>query len=73
MVRAASRPRRPCRRRAALAFPTVKQLESLLPFATSDEAIAAHRDGEVEPILPKVIGTPEDHRVVLPGDADYPA
>ena len=27
----------------ALAFPTVKQLESLLPFRTSDEAIAAHR------------------------------
>ncbi len=57
----------------ALAFPTVKQLESLLGFATSDEAIAAHRDAAVEPILPKVIGTPEDNRVVLPGDPDYPA
>ncbi len=56
----------------ALAFPTVMQLESLLPFRTSDEAIAAHRDGEVEPILPKVIGTEEGHRVVLPGDPDYP-
>ncbi len=57
----------------SLAFPTVKQLELLLPFRSSDEAIAAHRDREVEPILPKVIGTPEDHRVVLPGDPDYPA
>lgn len=56
-----------------LAFPTVMQLESLLPFATADEAIAAHRGGEVQPILPKVIGTPEEHRVVLPGDPDYPA
>ena len=28
----------------ALAFPTIKQLESLLPFSTSDEAIAAHRE-----------------------------
>ena len=28
---------------------------------------------QVEPILPKVIGTAEDHRVVLPGDPDYPA
>ena len=27
----------------------------------------------VEPILPKVIGDREDHRVVLPGDPDYPA
>ena len=56
-----------------LAFPTVKQLESLLPFRNSEEAIAAHRDAEVEPILPKVIGTPDDHRVVLPGDPEYPA
>jgi 8-oxo-dGTP pyrophosphatase MutT (NUDIX family) len=57
----------------ALAFPTIKQLESLLPFGSSDEAIAAHRELPVEPILPKVIGTPEDNRVVLPGDPDYPA
>jgi len=57
----------------ALAFPTVKQLESLLPFRTSDDAIEAHRGHPVEPILPKVIGTPEDNRVVLPGDPAYPA
>lgn len=56
-----------------LAFPTIRQLEGLLPFPTSEEAIAAHREAEVEPILPKVIGTPEDNRVVLPGDPDYPA
>jgi 8-oxo-dGTP pyrophosphatase MutT (NUDIX family) len=55
-----------------LAFPTVRQLESLLPFATADQALAAFRDRTIEPILPKVIGTPEDHRVVLPGDPDYP-
>ncbi len=55
-----------------LAFPTVRQLEALLPFATADEALAAHRDGRVEAILPKVVGTAEDHRVVLPGDPDYP-
>ena len=56
-----------------LAFPTIKQIESLLSFATSEEAISFHRDREVEPILPKVVGTAEDHRVVLPGDPDYPA
>jgi 8-oxo-dGTP pyrophosphatase MutT (NUDIX family) len=55
-----------------LAFPTVKQLESLLPFATAGEALAAFRERTIEPILPKVVGTPEDHRVVLPGDQDYP-
>ena len=56
----------------ALAFPTVKQLESLLPFRTAAEAIEAHRGRSVEPILPKVIGSTDDHRVVLPGDPDYP-
>jgi 8-oxo-dGTP pyrophosphatase MutT (NUDIX family) len=56
----------------ALAFPTVKQLESLLPFEASEEAIEAHRGRPVEPILPKVIGTLEENRVVLPGDPDYP-
>ena len=56
-----------------LAFPTIKQLEALAPFRTSNEAIAAHREATIEPILPKVIGTPEDNRVVLPGDPDYPA
>ncbi|MBW8059106.1 MAG: NUDIX hydrolase [Solirubrobacterales bacterium] len=57
----------------ALAFPTVKQLESLLPFRTAAEAIEAYRGRAVEPVLPKVIGTPEEPRVLLPGDPDYPA
>jgi 8-oxo-dGTP pyrophosphatase MutT (NUDIX family) len=56
-----------------LAFPTLKQLESLAAFRTSDEAIAAHRDSAVEPILPVVLGDRDNHRVVLPGDPDYPA
>jgi 8-oxo-dGTP pyrophosphatase MutT (NUDIX family) len=56
-----------------LAFPTVSQLELLAPFATAEEAMEAFRGVEVEPILPKVVGTAEDHRVVLPGDPDYPS
>jgi 8-oxo-dGTP pyrophosphatase MutT (NUDIX family) len=56
-----------------LAFPTIRQLESLLPFANADEALTAHRNRPIEPILPKVIGTPAEHRVVLPGDPDYPS
>ena len=56
-----------------LAFPTISQLQSLLPFRTSDEALAAHRDRPVEPILPVVVGDRENHRVVMPGDPDYPA
>jgi 8-oxo-dGTP pyrophosphatase MutT (NUDIX family) len=60
-------------RELILAFPTVSQLEWLLPFATAEEALAAHREQPIEPILPKVVGSAEDHRVVLPGDPDYPA
>ncbi|HYJ22863.1 MAG TPA: NUDIX hydrolase [Solirubrobacterales bacterium] len=56
-----------------LAFPTLSQLQSLLPYRTSDEALAAHRDRPVEPILPVVLGDRENHRVVMPGDPDYPA
>jgi 8-oxo-dGTP pyrophosphatase MutT (NUDIX family) len=56
-----------------LAFPTVKQLESLARFATAEEALDAHRDLAIEPILPRVVGDRENHRVVLPGDPDYPA
>lgn len=56
-----------------LAFPTISQLQSLLPYRTSDEVLAAHRDREVEPILPVVLGDRENHRVVMPGDPDYPA
>jgi 8-oxo-dGTP pyrophosphatase MutT (NUDIX family) len=56
-----------------LAFPTMRQLESLRSFRTSEEAISAHRDRPVEPILPVVVGDRDDHRVVLPGDPDYPA
>jgi 8-oxo-dGTP pyrophosphatase MutT (NUDIX family) len=56
----------------ALAFPTLSQLQSLLPHRTSDEALAAQRDRPVEPILPVVLGDHENHRVVMPGDPDYP-
>lgn len=56
----------------ALAFPTISQLRTLLPYRTSDEALAAHRDRPVEPILPVVLGDRENHRVVMPGDPDYP-
>lgn len=54
-----------------LVFPTIKNLETLLPYSSSDEVMAAARERVVEPILPKVIGTREDWRIVLPGDPGY--
>jgi 8-oxo-dGTP pyrophosphatase MutT (NUDIX family) len=55
----------------ALVFPTIKQLEALRPHADADEALAAARGGEVEPILPKVVGAGEERRVVLPDEPGY--
>jgi 8-oxo-dGTP pyrophosphatase MutT (NUDIX family) len=54
-----------------LVFPTVKNLETLLGYGRSEEVFEAARERNVEPILPRVVGTREDHRVVLPGDPDY--
>lgn len=56
----------------ALVFPTIRQLEALAGYATSEEALSAARGLEVKPILPKVVGTEDEYRVVLPGDPDYP-
>ena len=56
-----------------LVFPTIKQLEALLPYSSSEEALESARHRKIEAILPKVIGTKDDHRVVLPGDPEYPA
>lgn len=55
-----------------LSFPTMTQLGWLAEHATSDDALAAHRERSVEPILPKVVADDgAEPRVVLPGDPDY--
>jgi 8-oxo-dGTP pyrophosphatase MutT (NUDIX family) len=54
-----------------LVFPTVKNLETLLPYASADEVLRAARERIVEPILPRVIGTRDDYRILLPGDPGY--
>jgi len=54
-----------------LVFPTIKQLESLLAHATSEEALEAVRGRPVEAIHPKVIGEGDGRRVVLPGEPGY--
>jgi 8-oxo-dGTP pyrophosphatase MutT (NUDIX family) len=55
-----------------LVFPTIKTLETLLPYESSEAALTAAAERGGEPILPKVIGTREEFRVVLPGDPGYP-
>jgi 8-oxo-dGTP pyrophosphatase MutT (NUDIX family) len=54
-----------------LVFPTIKNLEALTRFETSEEAMDATRNADVEPILPRVLGEGSDRRVVLPGESGY--
>jgi len=51
-----------------LVFPTIKHLESLLPFANAEEALEAARRREVKAVEPEVVGEGEDRRIVLPDE-----
>jgi 8-oxo-dGTP pyrophosphatase MutT (NUDIX family) len=55
----------------SLVFPTIKHLESLLPYGSAEEVVAAARDREIEPVLPRVVGEGRERRVVLPGEPGY--
>ncbi len=54
-----------------LSFPTVRHLEELRDHPDADSVLAAAENREVVPILPRVIGTREAFRVVLPGEPGY--
>lgn len=58
----------------AIVFPTLKQLEALVPSADAQEALtrAAADPNASMVVLPKVIGDESNARVVLPGEDDYP-
>lgn len=55
----------------ALVFPTIKTLETLLPYANAEEVLAAAPRRSMEPVLPRVVGTRENHRIVLPWENGY--
>jgi 8-oxo-dGTP pyrophosphatase MutT (NUDIX family) len=55
----------------SLVFPTIRQLESLLAYERSEQALKAARGSEVETILPKVVGEGSKQRVLLPGEPGY--
>jgi 8-oxo-dGTP pyrophosphatase MutT (NUDIX family) len=54
-----------------LVFPTIKTLETLLEHRTAAAVIEAARTRDVQPILPRVVGTREKHSVLLPWDEGY--
>jgi 8-oxo-dGTP pyrophosphatase MutT (NUDIX family) len=55
----------------SLVFPTIKHLESLLPFSNSEEVLASARNRVIEPVLPRVVGEAGERRVLLPGEPGY--
>ena len=54
-----------------LVFPTIKTLETLLPYANAQEVLAAAPGRSLDPVLPRVVGTRENHRIVLPWEDGY--
>lgn len=54
-----------------LVFPTIKHLEQLSAFPSAQALVNHARTQSVEPIQPRVIGTGETARIVLPGEPGY--
>lgn len=54
-----------------LVFPTIKHLEQLGAFGSSDEVLAYAAGREVLPVEPRVVVTGETARVLLPGEPGY--
>ena len=54
-----------------LTFPTIKQLEHLGRFASAEELLAHARGIEVTPIQPRIVGSDERARILLPGEPGY--
>ncbi|HWE15402.1 MAG TPA: NUDIX hydrolase [Solirubrobacteraceae bacterium] len=54
-----------------LVFPTIKHLEQLQGFASAAELLEHARTQTVAPVQPRVLGTGETARIVLPGEAGY--
>ncbi len=54
-----------------LVFPTIKHLEQLSSFASARALVDHARTRTVEPVQPRVVGTGETARIVLPGEPGY--
>jgi 8-oxo-dGTP pyrophosphatase MutT (NUDIX family) len=54
-----------------LVFPTIKHLEQLAPFASSNALLEFAAGREVVPVQPRVVVSGETARVLLPGEPGY--
>lgn len=57
--------------RLSVVFPTLKQLEQLGRFASAQELLDSARGREVLAVEPRVTGSGEAARIVLPGEPGY--
>jgi 8-oxo-dGTP pyrophosphatase MutT (NUDIX family) len=57
--------------RLLLVFPTIKHLQQLAIFPTSDALLDHARGRDVVPVTPRVVGGGEQARVLLPGEPGY--
>jgi 8-oxo-dGTP pyrophosphatase MutT (NUDIX family) len=54
-----------------LVFPTIKHLEQLSSFTSASALMTHARTRTVAPVQPRVLGTGETARIVLPGEPGY--
>ena len=54
-----------------LVFPTIKHLEQLASFGSATQVVEYARGRAVQPVQPRVLGTGETARIVLPGEPGY--
>ena len=54
-----------------LVFPTIKQLQQLASFSSAQALLSHARQHKVEPVLPRIAGSGEHARILLPGDPGY--
>lgn len=59
------------RREILLVFPTIKHLEQLRHFRSATGLIEYARGRDVRPVQPRVLGSGEAARIVLPGDPGF--
>jgi 8-oxo-dGTP pyrophosphatase MutT (NUDIX family) len=54
-----------------LVFPTIKQLQQLAAFESAQALLDYAQGRAVEPVQPRVVGSGEAARILLPGDPGY--
>jgi hypothetical protein len=52
-------------------FPTIRQLRQLATFASAQALLSYAKEHQVQPVMPRIVGSGEQARILLPGDPGY--